>query len=214
MAQILKEHVRSDILLAAKQEFLLYGIHNASMREIAKTANVTVGNVYRYYKNKEALADAIINPTLELMNQAIFLQMKDNSNKLPTMSKTKRYEFFDQKILQLSDGFLTVFTQHKEECLILLNHQRFYQSLVSWLDQLITSLIQEWVMDSETLTHVDELCSMLSEAIMSGLARGLLDTLSPYHDEPEKLKVIINTYLHLFTLMLEAGEPDEVKELT
>lgn len=209
MAQILKEHVRLDILQAAKQEFLMHGIYNASMRDIAKAANVTVGNVYRYYKNKEALADAIINPTLELMNQAIFFNIQESGDQLPYMSKEQRYQFFDQKILQLSDGLLSVFMTHKDECLILLNHQRFYQRLVDLLNQLITSLIQEWVMDSETLMHVDELCYMLSEAIMSGLARGLLDTLSPYHDQPEKLRSIINMYLHLFTLMLEAGEPDE-----
>ena len=211
MAQILKEHIRQEILLAAKQEFLHHGIHNSSMREIAKKADVTVGNVYRYYKNKEALADAIINPTLELMNRAIFFQIQESKYTLKSMSKGERYAFFDQKILQLSDGFLEVFSQHTEECLILLNHQRFYQSLVNWLNELISSLIQEWVMDSELLVHVDELCAMLSEAIMSGLARGLLVTLTPYHHQPKELRSIINTYLHLFTLMLEAAENHEEK---
>lgn len=211
MAQILKDHIRHDILCAAKQEFLRHGIHDASMREIAKSADVTVGNVYRYYKNKEALADAIISPTLELLNQTIFFQTDNVDHALSTMNKMERYAFFDRKILQLSDGFLDVFSEHTEECLILLNHQRFYQSLVSWLNELISSLIQEWVKDSHFLIHVDELCSMLSEAIMSGLARGLLDTLTPYHHQPEKLRSIINMYLHLFTLMLEAGENNEKK---
>jgi AcrR family transcriptional regulator len=211
MAQILKEHIRQDILLAAKQEFLHHGIHDSSMREIAKKADVTVGNVYRYYKNKEALADTIINPTLELMNQAIFFQVQESNNPLTSMNKVDRYAFFDKKILQLSNSFLEVFSQHTDECLILLNHQRFYQSLVNWLNELILSLVQEWAIDSDLLIHVDELCAMLSEAIMSGLARGLLVTLTPYHHQPEELRSIINTYLHLFTLMLEAGENHEEK---
>lgn len=211
MAQILKEHIRQDILQAAKLEFLHHGIMDASMRNIAKNAKVTVGNVYRYYKNKEALADAIINPTLELMNQAIFFQVSNSNTNLSVMNSAQRYAFFDQKILQLSSGLLEVFRNHKEECLILLNHQRFYASLVTWTNELISSLIHEWVKGSDSLIYVDELCAMLSEAIMSGLARGLLDTLSPYHNQPEKLRLIINTYLHLFTLMLEAGENHEQK---
>lgn len=211
MAQVLKEHVRNDILLAAKQEFLLYGISEASMRDIAKNANVTVGNVYRYYKNKEALADAIINPTLELLNQAIFFEVHDQKSELSLMNKQARIALFDQKILQLSDGLLNVFFQNKDECLILMNHQRFYQSLVSWLNELISQLISKWVMLSDSLMYVDELCDMLSEAIMSGLARGLSDTLTPYHEQPEQLRFIINMYLNLFTLMLEAGENHEEK---
>ena len=49
MAQVLKEAQRDKILEAAKQELLHYGYKEASMRRIAAQAEMTVGNLYRYF---------------------------------------------------------------------------------------------------------------------------------------------------------------------
>lgn len=48
------------ILTAAKAEFLEKGFRGASLRNIVKTANVTTGAFYGYYKSKEALFDALV----------------------------------------------------------------------------------------------------------------------------------------------------------
>ena len=58
--QVLKEEVRQRILKSARREFKKCGFEKASMRSIASSANMTVGNLYRYYKNKEDLYGAII----------------------------------------------------------------------------------------------------------------------------------------------------------
>jgi AcrR family transcriptional regulator len=58
--QVLKEEVRQRIIKSARREFKKYGFEKASMRSIASSANMTVGNLYRYYKNKEDLYGAII----------------------------------------------------------------------------------------------------------------------------------------------------------
>ncbi len=51
---------RENILLAGKEEFLKKGFHHASLRNIVKSAGVTTGAFYGYYKNKEALFDALV----------------------------------------------------------------------------------------------------------------------------------------------------------
>ena len=51
MAQVLKEETRKKIIEAAKDEFLHYGFDNANMRRIALKSNMTVGNLYRYFKS-------------------------------------------------------------------------------------------------------------------------------------------------------------------
>ena len=53
--QTLKEDVREKIIDSAKNEFLEKGIERASMRDIAAGSGMTVGNLYRYFKNKEEL---------------------------------------------------------------------------------------------------------------------------------------------------------------
>lgn len=59
--QVLKE-VRSAIMLAAYEEFRQSGYPEASMRRIAAAAGMTSGNIYRYFRNKEDLFDAIVGP--------------------------------------------------------------------------------------------------------------------------------------------------------
>lgn len=50
----------AKLLEAAKTEFLTKGFRNASLRNIAASAGVTTGAIYRYYANKEALFDALV----------------------------------------------------------------------------------------------------------------------------------------------------------
>ena len=62
--QTLKDDVRERIVDSAKAEFLEKGIDKASMRDIAAGSNMTVGNLYRYFKNKEELNSFIVGETL------------------------------------------------------------------------------------------------------------------------------------------------------
>lgn len=48
------------IISAAKAEFLKKGFKTASLRNIVKTAGVTTGAFYGYYKSKEELFDALV----------------------------------------------------------------------------------------------------------------------------------------------------------
>lgn len=58
--QVLKDEVKQRILKSSRQEFHKSGFEKTSMRIIASDAKMTVGNLYRYYKNKEDLYGAII----------------------------------------------------------------------------------------------------------------------------------------------------------
>ena len=53
------------ILNAAKDEFLKKGFKSASLRNIVKTAGVTTGAFYGYYKSKEELFDALVGKHYE-----------------------------------------------------------------------------------------------------------------------------------------------------
>jgi len=58
--QVLKESVRQRIIKSARKEFEKRGFAKTSMRSIASNADMTVGNLYRYYENKEILYGSII----------------------------------------------------------------------------------------------------------------------------------------------------------
>ena len=56
---------RRQILAAARDAFAARGFHAASMSEIAAGAGVSVGHIYRYFENKEAVVGAIVGQDLE-----------------------------------------------------------------------------------------------------------------------------------------------------
>jgi AcrR family transcriptional regulator len=55
MAQYLKDHVRQAIADAGARVFAEKGYKGATMDEIARRAEISKGNLYRYYENRDAL---------------------------------------------------------------------------------------------------------------------------------------------------------------
>ena len=53
------------ILDAARTCFARHGFHGASMARIAEEAGISVGHIYRYFENKEAVVAAIVEGDLE-----------------------------------------------------------------------------------------------------------------------------------------------------
>ncbi len=60
MVQILKDHVKNQIASAAERMFAKVGYKQATVGMIANEARVSTGNIYKYFKNKETLFNAII----------------------------------------------------------------------------------------------------------------------------------------------------------
>ena len=61
MPQVLKDEVQSRIAAAAIEVFARHGYAPATMAEIAASARISTGNVYRYYADKETLFHAVVD---------------------------------------------------------------------------------------------------------------------------------------------------------
>lgn len=64
MAQVLKDEIKENILKAALQEFFDHGYKSAAVRSIAEKAKIPTGLIYTYFKSKEALFEAVLQPVL------------------------------------------------------------------------------------------------------------------------------------------------------
>ena len=51
---------RDQIIAAARLCFRKHGFHGAGMAEIAKTSQLSVGQIYRYFDNKDAIIEEIV----------------------------------------------------------------------------------------------------------------------------------------------------------
>jgi len=62
--QFAKEEIRRSIIEAARSEFLSKGFEKASIRTIAANARTAKSNIYNYFRDKDALFCAVLEPTL------------------------------------------------------------------------------------------------------------------------------------------------------
>jgi len=68
MPQILKQSVRQNIIKTATKQFNQVGYINTKMKDIAIKSNISVGNIYRYFKDKESLFESVVNPIIDGIN--------------------------------------------------------------------------------------------------------------------------------------------------
>ena len=80
--QVLKESVREAIIESAILEFYNKDYQSANMRDIAKNANITVGNIYRYYPNKQSLFNAILIPAQQAIDLLADFDKNTNLKKI------------------------------------------------------------------------------------------------------------------------------------
>jgi TetR/AcrR family transcriptional regulator, repressor for uid operon len=72
------ESRRQQVLTGATACFCRHGFHSASMAEIARSAGMSVGHIYHYFENKEAIVVAIVEN-----NQAEVLEIMDQIERSP-----------------------------------------------------------------------------------------------------------------------------------
>jgi AcrR family transcriptional regulator len=108
--QYLKEDVRDAILGAAMKEFREKSFLEASMRSIAKISGVTVGNIYRYFKNKDDLFNYIMDPVWSEVTRLIYIDFnKDTVN---------------FQISEIVSAIMDIYKKYDVELYILLNNSR------------------------------------------------------------------------------------------
>lgn len=123
MAQILKEEIRLSILASAKKSFMQSGYEQCTVRQIAKGAGITVGNLYRYFENKEAIYDEIIKSVIIVIDRVILQKSEGKISFFiapipPSSDKAKQWS------QQIVEGIFLllpmILENYKSEVLILL----------------------------------------------------------------------------------------------
>jgi len=92
--QILKEETKQSLLSAALNEFQEKGFEKASMRFIAKSSGMTIGNIYNYYPNKQALFEAVVSNAYQEYKKNID-DIKDKLYKRNKMVNNTSSTYFD-----------------------------------------------------------------------------------------------------------------------
>jgi len=203
VAQYKKEDVRKKILENAKAEFLELGYKNASVASIARKSQIGVGNVYRYFKNKEAILDAIVTPVVERIKKTLIADtdhndVNDHENILNIISEIMK-EINDLSI------------NYKEEIIIVLQgcettkYFSIKEEIICSLSFEIKKFIEKRLEDKILKINI-ELAMPISVALIEGSIRIILTSIKNNgEDNYEQLYVFARTILEglIITTRLE-----------
>ncbi len=140
--QIKKNDVKLKIKESAKNLFFETKYVDVSMRDVAEKSEMTVGNIYRYYENKEILFDEIVkscyDKTIKLIKVTDFIQ-KFIKPKVKVNEKTLYKNTRFRK--HLISAITNLMVENSVELYILLNNSE--GSKYENMNELITNLIND-----------------------------------------------------------------------
>lgn len=202
--QVKKACIKNNIDAAALSLFSSYSFEKVSMRQIAKKADITVGNIYRYYKSKDELFEALVLPTLDEIRNMIKEESMEQYVGLPN-----QYTLFVQHMIDL---FLSIHQQHTQILDILINGcegSRIIQpkeSIRELLAKKMLPLIHGYKMRENKSIDTGFIADLLSD----GLIDHFIKILYEFDDNNiRKIHMYEITRIYMALFMTESREKDE-----
>jgi AcrR family transcriptional regulator len=186
--QVLKEEMRRRIYESAIKEFSEKGFKNASMREIARNAGMTVGNLYRYFKDKEALFYSVISPAYDSLMELV----GESIDQVKYRFDSSFFEFLSERILKIR-------REHKIEMLILFEgsagtrYERAKEEMVLVVEDFLKGSFPEKM--KEKNVEVEDM--YLLRVIAVGFVEGMTMIARKYEND-EKLKTVAAQYIAFY----------------
>lgn len=84
----INEELKSKILIISKKEFLEHGYNKTTVRSIATSLGCTTGAIYRYYKDKSAIFDALVKEPSDMLLK----QFKETALNISSYSEDDQVE--------------------------------------------------------------------------------------------------------------------------
>ncbi|MFA7940699.1 TetR/AcrR family transcriptional regulator [Klebsiella oxytoca] len=110
------------------------GFHNASIKNVAKCANISTGLIYRYYKNKDALIEAlVINVTDKMIHlfEKDGLQHEYSPEILPGTNANTFMHDIQNDIFMLMDIAAEAFRNNRYREIMSTAHHRLRQNIIN-----------------------------------------------------------------------------------
>ncbi|MCK5130350.1 MAG: TetR/AcrR family transcriptional regulator, partial [Clostridiales bacterium] len=158
--QYQKEEMKNAILISAEQEFFSMGFSGASLRSIAKNAQTTLGNIYNYFENKEAILDEIVNHEY-MMFESIIKEHEQDQNSGRQWDNVQP-EQWEEEIDMLGEMLLGLFSK-RFYLLFTCGESAKYITVRSKTKQLITDhLLHDFAKQKHQIVHQNAIVEMIS----------------------------------------------------
>lgn len=184
MPQVLKAHVKEEILKSGLSEFYKTGYDKSKIRDIAIKSNVSPGNIYRYFTNKEQLFNAIVTPVY---------------NDLKVMFKNlNASEASNTEVLakDFTDMLVQIIKKHKYEIHIILSNETILPNVSRDLDKMLEDVVLAgFLLRSDNDLTVND--KIMIKAYTVSIKKGIVKIIEETNTK-SKLDAIIGDFIKIF----------------
>lgn len=180
--QILKEKIRENIINSSRAYFISEGYEKATLKDIAEKADISVGNIYRYFKSKEEILSEIIKN----FKENVLTYSIDSKNAFINATK-KEYKLFIELFAKI------IVDNYDDFRLTTKNRNNSY--VLDFKNFLINISVSS-IMESVAETRVDkEVARAWTVACFEGLATIIEDAPKPDKKIVERIQVYLDLVL-------------------
>ncbi len=187
MVQIKKEEIDQRIRKVARDLFLDLGYQKVSMRRIASQCQVSVSNLYTYYRKKEDLFDALAEPVLSDLQEM-------GLDRIPQEWRTSPPAFKED--LDRITGQMVAYIWANQEALRLLFHKAEGSHRGDFRQDLITRFVRMEQKAAEEKGRLEHFSIEISPQMVEGICSlyiHAIDTFLREKQGEEQLKDHIKT---------------------
>ncbi len=184
MVQRIKQKVQDKIDAAALEMFFLKGFRQTTMADIAREANISVGNIYRYYPRKETLFLTIIPENLVKKLESL---VKTRFHSVG-VTRIKQLEVMEEK-RTVDDELKGFFMKYRKHFVIIMNKSRGTR-YEAYKDRIIDFLVRNALdffksSDSPHPINTDKATVHLIRIIYSNMVHGFISIAQTFESEQE-----------------------------
>lgn len=189
------EETHENILVNAKNAFLVHGFEKANLRDICKAAGVTTGAFYRHFTDKQELFSAIVDPIVDQMMETYDEACKTCFDHLSKSEIKEMYEHSTDTGIEFVEYIYDNFEIFK--LLLCCSEGTRYTHFIDWLVQkeAAASEVMFDMFDEIGIKYTKPPAEVL-HMIQSGYFNCLFETVQHDYSREDALRYmrIVNTY--------------------
>lgn len=200
--QYQKDEVRNRIIEEALREFNEKGYDGASIRNIAKKSNTSVGNLYKYFKSKEELHENIVG--------SIYDRFVDYIKQFNRVELNEKAEVIFYK---LADEIMEIFNKNNVEISVLLNESKGtkYENCKSIFVDFITRIVTEKMQYELSLQGKKLEDNFIIYLISQSLVESIAIIVNKCSDGEEVKKLTLNLIYIFYTDLINKLQTEDIK---
>lgn len=192
--QVLKEQVRSRIISAARAEFLKKGYTQASMRIVAESSDITVGNIYRYFSSKQTLFEEVVSPAYVSLKALLESVEIHEAMPLPAAQYVRFREEFVHEVASAIE-------MYHDEILILFKGSEgtIFSDAMNDMSDMICSVLEKVILETIASRNSVHNLKALGRLISKGIVEAISDLVARTENTDQdvvksELRMIIDFY--------------------